>query len=135
VVDKWHRFFQTFPGTYIVFEAETKQRSDLVGRNLRGFGGSEHRSAPGLSGNANYFVFGFTQPFPNKRYEVEFAMLYDLAGGVLVQPGGRFNPGHGLTFDLHYNYLNGNLYGRRNDNVISSIDYDDEVSLRMTYQF
>ena len=135
VIDKWHRIFQSIPATYLVFELMTKQRSDLVGRNLQGFGGSETEAAPGKSGNANYFVFGFTQPFRNKTYEAEFAMLYDMDGGVLVQPGVRWNPGHGITVEGHYNYLNGRLYGDRNDNLISTIDYAEEFTLRFAYQF
>lgn len=135
VVDKWQRFFNNFPGTYIVTEFETKQRSDLVGRNQKGFQGTDGHSAPGRSGNANYFVFGFTQPFPNKTYELEFATLYDLAGGILVQPGVRYNPGHSITVEGHYNFLSGGLYGNSNNNVIKSIDYMNEFTLRLTYQF
>ncbi len=143
VVDKWHRFFNEFPGTYIVFQALTKNRSDLVGRHLSGYGGvsldkldpQATRSTRPKTDNANYLVFGFLQPFPNKIYEVEFATLLDLEGGILVQPGFRWNPGSGVTVEAFYNYINGDLWGRPTDNLLSSVEWADEVTLRLSYQF
>lgn len=135
VVDKWHRFFNDFPGTYLVFEALTKNRSDLVGRLLDGYGGTQQQAAPGKGGNANYLVFGFLQPWPNKLYELEFASLYDPAGGILVQPGLRWHPGKGITVEGFYNYVNGNLYGKPSDNLISTLDFAEEFTLRLSYQF
>ncbi|HSW12117.1 MAG TPA: DUF1302 family protein [Solimonas sp.] len=135
VVDKWHRFFNDFPGTYIVFEALTKNRSDLVGRLLDGYGGSEQKVAPGKGGNANYLVFGFLQPWPNKLYELEFATLYDPAGGILVQPGLRWHPGNGVTVEGFYNYINGEMYGNPNDNLLSTLDFAEEFTLRLSWQF
>lgn len=135
VVDKWHRFFNEFPGTYIVFEAETKNRSDLVGRNLKGYGGSETQSAPGKGSNATYVVFGFLQPWPNKIYELEFATLYDPDGGILAQPGLRWHPGHGIQVEGFYNYINGHLYGNPNNNLLSTLDFAQDFNLRLTYQF
>ena len=137
VVDKWHRFFNEFPGTYIVFEAYTRQRADLVGRLLKGYGGSETQSATGKHGNANYLVAGFLQPFPNKIWAVEFASLYDVAGGILVQPGLQWNPGHHITVEGFYNYTNGNLYGASNpnDNLVSTLNFAQEAFVRLTYDF
>lgn len=137
VVDKWHRLGSAanFPATYLVTEFQTRQRSDLVGRSLDGFDGSMNKSAGGLSGNANYFVFGFTQPLPGKIWEIEFAMLYDLEGGIFVQPGLRWNPGYGVTVDAHYNFVEGGLYGNPNNNLLTAIDSADELSIRLAYQF
>ncbi len=145
VVDKWHRFFKELPGTYIVFQALTKNKSDLVGRHLSGYGrvGLDELSADATStvkkaktDNASYIVFGFLQPTDNKVFEIELATLVDLDGGILFQPGLRWNPGKGLTVEGFYNYVNGDLWGGNpNNNVISSLDFADEVSLRVTYQF
>jgi hypothetical protein len=145
VVDKWHRFFTDLPGTYIVAQALTKNRSDLVGRHLSGYGrvGLDQLSGDATStvkkektGNANYLVFGFLQPMNNKLFEIELATLVDLDGGILFQPGVRWNPGKGLTVEGFYNYINGDLWGDNpNNNVISSLDFADEVALRVTYQF
>ncbi len=143
VVDKWHRFFAEFPGTYIVFQAMTKNRSDLVGRHLSGYGGKPLNeldplatsAVTGKSGNANYVVFGFTQPFPNKIWEIEFASLFDPEGGIFMQPGVRWNPGKGVTVEGFYNYIDGNMWGNPNDNLISSLNFAEEFTLRLTYQF
>ena len=135
VADKWHRFFNDFPGTYIVFEAMTKNRSDLVGRLLEGYGGDKDHVAPGKKGNANYFVFGFLQPWPNKLYELELATLYDPDGGVFIQPGLRWHPGHDITVEGFYNYINGHLYGKPNNNVIAGLEFAEEFTLRFSYQF
>jgi hypothetical protein len=137
VVDKWHRFFNNFPGTYIVAEAYTRQRADLVGRLLKGYDGSEGESATGKHGNANYLVAGFLQPFPNKIWAIEFASLYDVAGGILVQPGLQWNPGHHITVEGYYNFVDGNLYGASNpnDNLISTLNFSREAFVRLTYAF
>lgn len=135
VMDKWHRLFKEFPGTYMVFQALTKNRSDLVGRHLGGFGGSEGKAATGISGNSNYVVFGFLQPFPNKIYEVEFATLVDLEGGILAQPGLRWNAGKGVTVEGFYNFVDGELWGNPNNNLLSTLDFAEEFTLRLAYQF
>ncbi|WP_428313334.1 DUF1302 family protein [Hydrocarboniphaga sp.] len=135
VVDKWHRFFNEFPGTYIVFEALTKNRSDLVGRLLEGYGGDRNHAAPGKKGNANYVVFGFLQPWPNKLYEFELATLYDPDGGIFIQPGLRWHPGHDITVEGFYNYTNGHLYGDPNGNLIAGLEFAQEFTMRFSYQF
>jgi hypothetical protein len=137
VVDKWHRFFTDFPGTYIVLEAYTRQRADLVGRLLKGYDGDETHAANGKHGNANYVVFGFMQPFPNKIYTIEFASLYDVAGGLFLQPGVQWTPGHSVKVEAFYNYTNGHLYGdsNPNDNLISTLNFAQEAFVRLTYSF
>jgi hypothetical protein len=143
VIDKWHRFFNEFPGTYIVFQALTKNRSDLVGRHLSGYGGKPFdeldptatRATTGKNDNANYIVFGFLQPFPNKIWEIEFASLFDPEGGIFVQPGLRWNPGKGVTVEGFYNFIDGGLWGNPNNNLISTLDFAEEFTLRLTYQF
>ncbi len=141
VMDKWHRFFDEFPGTYIVFQALTKNRSDLVGRHLSGYGGravledDATRQTDPLSGNATYLVAGFLQPFPNKIWEIEFATLLDPQGGIFAQPGVRWNPGKGVTVEGFYNYINGELWGNPYDNLVSTLDFAEEFTLRVTYQF
>lgn len=149
VVDKWHRFFDSFPGTYMVFQALTKNRSDLVGRHLSGYGGMsadelrarrdagiiDSRSTRGKDDNATYVVFGFLQPFPNKIFEIEFATLLDVEGGIFAQPGLRWNPGKGVTVEGFYNYVNSELWGQPLDNLISTLDFAEEFTLRVTYQF
>ncbi|CAA0092495.1 Uncharacterised protein [Zhongshania aliphaticivorans] len=145
VVDKWHRFFKELPGTYIVFQALTKNRSDLVGRHLSGYGrvGLEDLASGDTTtvknektGNASYIVFGFLQPTANKIFEIELATLIDLDGGVLFQPGLRWNPGKGLTVEAFYNHVDGSAWGDNpTTNMVSSLDFADELALRVTMQF
>jgi hypothetical protein len=135
VMDKWHRLFKEFPGTYMVFQTLTKNRSDLVGRSLQGFGGSEAHAATGKSDNATYVVFGFLQPFPNKIYAIEFATLLDTDGGILAQPLIQWNPGKGVTVEAFYNFIDDSLWGTPTDNLLSTIGWAEEVGLRVAYQF
>lgn len=143
VIDKWHRFSNDFPATYMVFQAFTRNRGDLIGRHLSGYGGrplselapDATSAVTGKSGNANYVVFGLSQPFPNRIFEIEFATLIDPEGGIFAQPGLRWNPGNDITVEGFYNYINGNLWGRETMNVISSLDFAEEFTLRVRYQF
>lgn len=135
IVDKWHRFASGFPGTYMVFQALWKNRSDLVGRHLSGYGATPDNGLPAGVNNATYFVFGFQQPLPNRIFDVEFASLYDPRGGLFMQPMLRWNPGNNIGVEAFYNYIDGDLKGNPNDNVISSLGFADEVGLRLTYQF
>ncbi len=143
VADKWHRFFNEFPGTYIVMQALTRNRADLVGRHLSGMGGKpldklkpdDTRTTTPINHNSNYLVLGFLQPWPNKIYELEFASLLDLEGGVFAQAGLRWNPGQGITIEGFYNYIDSGLWGNKYNNLMSSIDFAEEFTLRMAYQF
>jgi hypothetical protein len=65
----------------------------------------------------------------------EFATLIDPEGGIFAQPGIRWNPGNNVTVEGFYNYINGNLWGRETMNVISSLDFAEEFTLRLRYQF
>ena len=130
-------------------QALTKNRSDLVGRHLSGYGGMnadelrarrdagivDARSTRGKDDNATYVVFGFLQPFPNKIFEIEFATLLDVEGGIFAQPGLRWNPGKGVTVEGFYNYVNSELWGQPLDNLISTLNFAEEFTLRLTYQF
>lgn len=143
VLDKWHRFLPNFPGTYIVMQALHRNRADLVGRHLSGMGGKtldqldpeDTRSTSPITHGSTYAVFGFTQPWPNKVYELEFATLLDAEGGAFIQTGLRWNPGHGVTVEGFYNYINDSLWGNKYDNLLSTLGFADEFTLRMSYQF
>ncbi|MDN5873774.1 MAG: hypothetical protein L0H29_05260, partial [Sinobacteraceae bacterium] len=91
--------------------------------------------ATGISGNANYVVFGFMQPFKNKIFTLEFASLYDPRGGVLLQPGLLWAPGSGFQVFAAFNYINGKLYGNPGENLLSSLAFAQEAFIRLTYNF
>ena len=71
---------------------------------------------------------------PNRKFVAEWAILYDIRGGLLAQPLIKWNPGHSISVDLFYNYVNGHLYGNPTDNLIRAIDFGNEVNLRLSYQ-
>ncbi len=61
-------------------------------------------------------------------------MLYDLQSGVFVQPTLRWKPNGAFTVDAFYDYLNGQL-GNKNSNIVGTLDFADEVGVRIAYQF
>ena len=134
VMEKWTRWTAAFPAAYLVGQYQFRSESDLVGRHLSGYGGSQDKVADGID-NAHYVVLAALQPFPGRKYVFEFATLYDVKGGILVQPLLQWNIGSGFGAEVFYNYVNGNLYGDRTDNVISSINWADEVAIRLRYAF
>lgn len=138
VAEKWTRWSPRFPAAYIVFEFQHRSDSDLVGLSLKGYSGNDGDSDPeipdGIS-SANYLVFAGFQPSSNRKFVFEWAFLYDVKGGLLAQPAVQWNLGQGMIAEFFYNYTNGHLYGNPTDNVVRAIDADDEVSVRLTYQF
>lgn len=74
------------------------------------------------------------QPFPNLIWRADLALLYDLQGGVFIQPTLKWKPNGAITIDAFYNYLNGQL-GNKNENIVGTLDFADEVGVRIAYQF
>jgi hypothetical protein len=61
------------------------------------------------------------------------AILVDVAGGYLVQPGVRYRPAANWQWDLYANIIE--APGGDNDTIMETIDYADEVFMRATYFF
>lgn len=135
VAEKYQRFSESFPATYLVFQWMHRTESDLFGRLLDGMNGDAMHHAEGYQGGWDGLVFAFQQPFPNLVYRIDGAVLYDTRGGVLTQLGLRWKPSGPFTAEIYYTYLNGGLSGNSNDNVISTISHADEVGVRLGYQF
>lgn len=135
VMEKYQRFSEAFPATYLVFQWMHRTESDLYGRLLDGMRGTSEKAAPGYNGGWDGLVFAFQQPFPNLVYRIDGAVLYDTRGGLLTQLGLRWKPSGPFTAEVYYTYLNGSLTGNSNDNIISTIDYADELGIRLGYQF
>lgn len=134
VAEKYHRFSSSFPATYFVAQSIYKSQSDLFGRYLGGMGGSNTHEAPGVGGGFRALAFALQQAFPNLIWRADLAMLYDLEGGLFIQPTLRWKPSGAITIDAFYNYLNGQL-GNKNSNIVGTLDFADEIGLRMAYQF
>nr|WP_293250233.1 DUF1302 family protein [Panacagrimonas sp.] len=148
VMEKYHRWFEDFPATYMVFQAIHKSDSNLFGQNLGCQGGTggngptpadrngaTKRCGDNKKGGSNDVVFAFLQPFPNYIYRMHGALLVDPDGGLLAQGGFRWSPGNDLTFDFIYNHINGNAWGDANENALQNIDWADEFFIRAAYQF
>jgi len=134
VLEKYHRFSHRFPATYFVAQGIYKSHSDLFGRYLGGMGGDVTRESRGVGGGYRAIALAAQQPFPNLVWRADIAMLYDLQGGVFIQPTLKWKPNGAVTVDVFYNYLNGQL-GRQNNNIVGTVDWADEVGLRLAYQF
>ncbi|HVT35765.1 MAG TPA: DUF1302 family protein, partial [Nevskiaceae bacterium] len=135
VMEKYYRFTDAFPATYFVFQYMHRNVDDLFGRLLSGYGGTETTQAPGVH-NADYVVLAAQQPFPQDVYRAAFAMLVDPRGSILVQPGLRWKPNREWQVDGFYTYINGALGGANpNNTLLSTLDFADEFTIRLTYQF
>jgi hypothetical protein len=134
--EKYQRFSDSLPATYMVAEFMYKSKSDLFGRYLGGMGGSEYVTAPGQGGGGfKAVVIALQQPFPNLIWRADLSVLYDLQGGVLIQPGVRWKPNGKFTAEVFYNYINSHLGGNPNKNIFGGLDYAKELSVRVGYQF
>lgn len=134
VLEKYQRFSQNFPATYFVFQAMHRNADDLFGRSLKGYGGTRTSSPDGI-GSADYVVFAAQQPFPNDIYRAALAVLYDPRGSILVQPGVKWKPRGSITVEAFYSYLEGGFAGNPNKTLLSTVDFADELTLRIAYQF
>jgi hypothetical protein len=152
ILEKYHNVFPNIPATYLVAQWMHKTDSDLFGRHLDGMqhefkddaaclpnfapGTADDRRCGRPEGNdsANYVSFAFQQPFPNLIWRADFAMLIDIQGGVLLQPGLRYKPSTDWQFDLYANILQDFSEGQ-NDDVIETLDFADEVFARVSFFF
>jgi hypothetical protein len=153
IFEKYHRISSAFPATYMVAQWMHRTATDMFGRDLAGNGGAKDLGAyinkttgrfndkartfngakPVGNSNANYVVFAFQQPFPDLVWRFDMAVLVDVAGGYLVQPGIRYRPAANWQWDLYANVIESP--GGDNDTITETLDYADEVFIRATYFF
>lgn len=129
VFEKWHRFSENFPATFMVFEYLYKSESDMFGRHLSGM---DNDGIPNGEDNFHALAFAFQQPSSNLQWRFDFALLYDLNGGLFVQPGLRWKPKSEFTVELFANIFDSD---GGNDDIIETIEWADEIGLRASYQF
>lgn len=135
VMEKNQRFSVDFPATYLVFQWMHRTESDLFGRHLRGMGGTASRKAPGVHGGWNGLVFALQQPSPTLMWRFDGALLYDTRGGLLIQPALRYAPSTSWNVELFHNFINGKLHGGDNENIMQTLEYADELCVRVGFQF
>ena len=151
ILEKFHRFSDAFPATYMVAQWMHREQSDLFGRHLSGTESvnfenfidaqtgdfkpaafTENAAAPRGSSSANYVVFAFQQPTSSLIWRFDLALMVDIEGGYLVQPGIRYRPSDAWQWDLYANLIEGD---GRNDSVMDSLDFADEAFVRLSYFF
>lgn len=131
VLEKYHRFTDDFPSTFLIFQYLYKSESDLFGRHLSGNGASVS-SVPDGDENFHALVFALQQPFPNLIWRADLSVLADVNGGALIAPGVRWKPNDDFALELFGNFT---ISDDGNDNIIDTIDFVDEIALRATFQF
>ncbi len=152
ILEKYQRFSYEMPAAYMVAQWMHRTESDLFGRHLsgndnRGFlplldpqtgALSAAATVPGSGqpngqDSADYVAFALQQPFPDLIWRFDLAVLVDVQGGYLVQPGVRYRPSANWQWDLYANVIEGN--GNDNENVMETLDFADEIFVRLTYYF
>jgi hypothetical protein len=135
VMEKYQRLSARFPASYFVLQWLHKTHSDLFGRHLSGMNGDVETPPPGESGGYDAVAFAVQQAFPDLIWRADLSVLYDLGGGILIQPALRWKPRGEITVEAFYNFVDGGLGGNPNGNALSTADFADELALRVGYQF
>jgi hypothetical protein len=130
-LEKYHRFSSAFPASYFVLQWMHKSESDLLGRHVDGFD-TDKDGRPKGEDSFNAIAFALQQPFPGLIWRADLTVLYDVNGGVLVQPGVKWRPRDDVQLDVYYNYIESD--GDNND-VLETFEDMDEVFARLTWYF
>ncbi len=133
ILEKYHRFSNDFPATFFIFEWMHKSESDLLGRHLSGLGGDEHHRPGGGEDDRGWdgLVFAFQQPLPNLTWRIDMSVLYDMGGGIFVQPAVRYKPSGAWTIEAFANFID----SKDNASIFATTDWSDDFTMRITYQF
>tara|TARA_R110001592_G_scaffold336960_1_gene622851 strand:+ start:132360 stop:134135 length:1776 start_codon:yes stop_codon:yes gene_type:complete len=129
VFEKYQRFSASFPATFMVFEYMYKSESDMFGRLVDG--SDNNGQAKGIN-SFNAVAFAVQQPSPTLEWRFDMSILYDIEGGVFVQPAIRWKPDSSFTVDAFVNYFHSD---GGNKDIMQTIEWADEVGVRLTYQF
>ncbi len=132
VFEKYQRFSENFPATYMVFQWLHKSESDMFGRHLSGYDGSTTVGRGEPKGRADFdaLAFALQQPSKTLMWRFDLAILYDVKGGHYIQPAVRYKPNGEWTVEGYGNFLDGNR-----DDVMGGLDWADEIGMRIGYQF
>jgi hypothetical protein len=132
-LEKYHRFSQSFPATFFSFQWMHKTESDFVGRHLSTTGGTATRGASGGEKNNGWdgLAFAFQQPFPDLVWRFDFAVLYDLNGGHLIQPAVRYKPNAEWTVETFATFM----HSKDTAGIFGPLEWGDEITMRVGYQF
>ena len=134
--EKYHRFSQNYPATFFSLQWMHKTASDFVGRPLSTIGGTVTKRATGKEtgwGSRGWdgFSFAFQQPTPDLTWRFDFAVLYDIFGGYLIQPAVRYKPSAAWTVETYATWM----YAKNTESIFAPLEWTDEVGMRVGYQF
>ncbi|MFZ2207275.1 MAG: hypothetical protein WAV22_01255, partial [Porticoccaceae bacterium] len=134
--EKYHRFSQNYPATFFSLQWMHKTASDFVGRPLSTIGGTVTKRATGKAtgwGGHGWdgFSFAFQQPTPDLKWRYDFAVLYDVFGGYLIQPAVRYKPSAAWTVETYATWM----YAKNTESIFAPLEWTDEVGMRVGYQF
>ena len=105
IFEKYHKFSDSFPATYMVGQWLHKSASDLFGRALEGMDNRPGEVPRGQNHGFNAIAFALQQPSPTLEWRFDLAVLTDLQGGWLLQPGTRWKPSKSVQLDFYANIL------------------------------
>lgn len=131
-LEKYHKFSAAFPATYIVGQWMHKSESDMFGRHLSGNGSSFAGGTPTGDDQFNAIALAVQQPFPNLIYRADLSILYDLEGGVFVQPGVKWRPRDNFQLDVYANIMDSD---GGNDDIMGTLETQDEIFARLSFYF
>jgi hypothetical protein len=114
IFEKYHKFSDSFPATYMVAQWLHKSASDLFGRALEGMDNHPGESPRGQNHGFNAIAFAMQQPSPTLEWRFDLAVLTDLQGGWLLQPGARWKPSKAVQLDFYANVLHSTNNDGRN---------------------
>lgn len=138
-LQKFLRYSATFPSAITIFQYLHRSESDIFNRHLSGFGADPNKDKPEdrlPTGRSSFdaIVLAVQQPGPNRIFRFDFAALYDVKGGLLLQPSFRWKYNRAITLQIFANYID-TISGNPTENALSTVDFADEVTTRIEYQF
>lgn len=132
IFEKYHKFSDAVPATYMVLQWLHKSASDIFGRPLIGQNDIPGFRPTGQSGGSNYIALVAQQPSPSLEWRFDLAALTDTQGGWFLQPGVKWKPSKSLQLDVYANYLASSNKGK---DFAEGFNYAREVFVRGTYYF
>lgn len=134
IFEKYHKFSNQVPATYMVAQWLHKSASDLFGRALEGLNNTPGQNPNGQKNGFNAIAFAVQQPSPTLAWRFDLSLLTDLKGGWLIQPGAKWKPNKDFQVDLYANILKS--YGEQNQrNFAQGLEYANEFFIRGSYSF
>lgn len=132
IAEKYHKFSQALPATYMVFQWMHKSASDLFGRSLLGSNNTAGQVPGGKKNGSDYIALVFQQPSPSLEWRFDLAALTDLNGGWFIQPGTKWKVNKDFQVDIYANYLRS---GNKGKDFAEGYNYARELFVRGSWYF